>query len=148
MSKFLFVIFIASVSQLVPLNKVYAEQTLTAEDQSRILDIGEVREGVRHLSAEQTKQALASDPSIVVLDVRTAKEHQAGRIQAGENIDYYGDSFREQLAKLDRTKTYLVHCRSGVRSGRSLPILKSLGFTNLLHLDGGFKAWEELATDQ
>ncbi len=102
---------------------------------------GDYRDGVLHLSAEQARVVLANDKSITVLDVRTAQEHEEGRIQAGLNIDYYGDEFKAEMAKLDKDKPYLVHCRSGVRSGRSLAIMRELGFSNILHLDGGYKAW-------
>ena len=45
--------------------------------------------------------------------------------------------FAKKLAKLDREKTYLMHCRSGGRSTASLPVWNRLGFKNVLHLSGG-----------
>jgi len=91
----------------------------------------ETRDGVQHVGSD----------NIQVLDVRTAEEFAEGHIEGAVNIDYYADDFAAQLKSLDPNKQYVVHCRSGVRSGRSLPILKSAGVTKLIHLDGGIKAW-------
>ncbi len=105
----------------------------------------ENRNGVRHVSAVEAQALLLenskSTPKVQVLDVRTAKEFEQGHIPGAINIDYYSDDFAEQVKRLDPDKHYLVHCRSGVRSGNSLPILKSADITNLIHLDGGFKAY-------
>jgi len=50
----------------------------------------------------------------VVLDVRTSKEYQAGHIPGAVNIDINASDFEKKLAGLDKEKTYLVHCASGV----------------------------------
>ncbi len=101
----------------------------------------EFRAGVQHVKAEEAHQLMTDDKSIQVLDVRTPKEYAQGHIKGAINIDYYADDFAEQLEALDPNTTYLVHCRSGVRSGRSLPILKAKGISHLIHLDGGIRAW-------
>lgn len=101
----------------------------------------ETRDGVQHVGASEAQQLLQSSDNIQVLDVRTAEEFAEGHIEGAVNIDYYADDFAAQLKSLDPNKQYVVHCRSGVRSGRSLPILKSAGVTKLIHLDGGIKAW-------
>jgi len=99
------------------------------------------KDGVHHVNAQEAQSLLNSNQSIQVLDVRTAREYQQGHIKGAINIDYYADDFAEQLRALDPDIEYLVHCRSGVRSGKSLPILKSIGVNKLIHLDGGIKSW-------
>lgn len=96
----------------------------------------------KHLSAQQATQWLASEKNVVVLDVRTPAEFQAGHLKNAVNIDYTAPDFEQQLAKLDRTKPYLVHCAVGGRSTRSLPVLQKLGFRDVRHLDGGIQAWQ------
>src|SRR5438876_5538852 len=54
-----------------------------------------------------------------VLDVRTAKEFDARHIPGAVNIDVNSPEFEKRVAELDRDKTYLVHCASGVRSVRA-----------------------------
>ena len=78
-----------------------------------------------------------------MLDVRTGFEYNRGHLLDATNINYYSFSFEKQLDKLDKNTTWLVHCRTGVRSGKSLPIMKSLGFESIIHLDGGIVAWTD-----
>ncbi len=103
----------------------------------------EVRNGVLHVNAEEAQRLLSERTDVRVLDVRTIGEFKQGKIEDAINIDYYADDFTEQIKSLDPQTTYLVHCRSGVRSGKSLAILQNVGINKLIHLDGGFNAWLE-----
>jgi rhodanese-related sulfurtransferase len=78
----------------------------------------------------------------VLLDVRTPGEFTTGTIKGSRNLDFNSPDFEEQIAKLDKSKTYLVYCRSGNRSGQALPMLEKLKLSKLYHLDGGIKAWK------
>ncbi len=86
---------------------------------------------------------LRSDPKNVVLDVRTAKEFEEGHIPGAVNIDVKAPDFDEKVAKLDKSKTYLVHCAAGVRSANACRKLESAGFKELYDLSPGFKGWEK-----
>ena len=96
---------------------------------------------VKHADAKQAAQ-FVTKTNVVVLDVRTPGEFNAGHIAGATNIDFLAGDFSEKLARLNREKTYLVHCGTGRRSTNCLPQLARLGFTNVVHLDGGFKAWQ------
>jgi rhodanese-related sulfurtransferase len=82
------------------------------------------------------------NPAFAVLDVRTPAEFAAGHLAGAINVDFKAPNFQAQAAKLDRARSYLVYCRTGHRSGLALPILQRLGFTHLLHLEGGISAWQ------
>lgn len=81
--------------------------------------------------------------SIVILDVRTAKEYAQAHIPGAKLIDFLAADFKTALAKLDRTKIYLLHCRSGSRSSAAFATMKRLGFKSVYHLDGGIIAWKK-----
>ena len=90
--------------------------------------------------------AAAQQQTAVILDVRTAEEYELSHIDGAVNIDISDTTFSEKVAKLDRNKTYIVHCAANVPNGRtakSLVIMKDLGFDNLLNLEGGIVAWEQ-----
>jgi len=78
-----------------------------------------------------------------VLDVRTPNEYKAGHLQNVSLIDFYSPNFKASINKLDKNKTYLVYCRSGVRSGRSLLLMKDLGFNKVYDLEGGIINWNQ-----
>jgi len=83
------------------------------------------------------------NPDFIILDVRTPQEFTEGHIEGAINIDFYADTFRDEVAALDRDKTYLVYCRSGNRSSRSVTIMDELNFREIYHVLGGIIAWEE-----
>ncbi len=58
-------------------------------------------------------------------------------------VDYLSPSFREEMAKFDRNKTFLVYCRTGNRTLGALKAMRELGFGNLFHLEGGITKWKE-----
>ncbi|NBX11758.1 MAG: hypothetical protein EBR19_06075 [Chitinophagaceae bacterium] len=81
---------------------------------------------------------------VILVDVRTPTEWRAGRIIGArlQNVQEV-DSFKAAIETWDRTKTYLLYCRSGKRSQRAMEILNSNGFSNVYDLEGGFVAWEK-----
>ena len=85
----------------------------------------------------------ADTNSTVVLDVRTKKEYSDGHIPGSVLIDFNSDDFDKELAKLDKNKTYLVHCASGGRSARACKKMDQLGFKKVYNLQGGMGAWEK-----
>jgi rhodanese-related sulfurtransferase len=85
----------------------------------------------------------SGDREFVVLDVRTPDEFAQGHIEGAVLVDYRSPGFRDKMAGLDRSKTYLVYCRTGNRSVGAMKIMSDLGFRSYYHLEGGFKRWVE-----
>lgn len=77
----------------------------------------------------------------VVLDLRTPAEFQSGHLEGAVMIDYYAPSFAEKLQQLDKSKTYLIYCRSGNRSGKALDLFKKLGFQSVYNMAQGINGW-------
>ena len=106
-------------------------------------------DAVKHVEATEAAKLLAAQDAkvpaknISVIDVRTPEEFSEGHIKGAQNIDIASPTFKADLDKLDRTKTYLVHCAAGGRSTRSLSILNQLGFKSIVHLDGGLNGWRK-----
>ena len=96
--------------------------------------------GFKNLSVADFAK-MAADKQNVVLDVRTAKEYQAGHLAGALNLDVTAPDFEQKAAALDKSKTYLVHCASGVRSERACKKMTALDFPHLYNLPGGYKAW-------
>lgn len=85
---------------------------------------------------------LIGEGKVVVLDIRTPAEFAAGHVAGATNIDFHARDFADQLARLDRNRTYLVHCATGRRSRDSLATFEKLDFKAIVHLDGGIRAWK------
>ncbi len=86
-------------------------------------------------------EKIKEDPSVIVLDVRTNAEMQTGIVEGATAMDFNGEGFAKSLEALDRDKTYLVYCASGMRSGKTVTKMKELGFKHVSALEGGLNAW-------
>lgn len=82
-----------------------------------------------------------NNPDFVIIDVRTAEEFAAGHLENVITIDFYSETFRDELNLLDKSKTYLIYCRSGNRSGQSLAIMEELNFREVYNMSGGIDQW-------
>ncbi len=82
------------------------------------------------------------DEGFIIIDVRTPEEYASGRIEKAINLDYYSETFADELDKLDKDKTYLIYCRSARRSGQALDMMAELGFEEVYNMLGGMVRWE------
>ena len=104
----------------------------------------EVTTGFSTVSADDAAAVLADAPDeLVVLDVRTPEEYAEGHLEGAVLVDFYDADFADQLAELDPDVPYLVYCRSGNRSGQTLPLMAQLGFGSASDIDGGILAWAD-----
>jgi rhodanese-related sulfurtransferase len=74
--------------------------------------------------------------------VRTPDEFKTAHIPGATNVDFNGAAFKSEMGKLDKSKTYLLHCQAGGRSSRAEKLMKDAGFQSVLHLKEGFSEWE------
>lgn len=78
---------------------------------------------------------------VILVDVRTPKEFNAGHMENALHIDWLGDSFMSEFEKIDKDKTIYLYCRSGKRSANATKYLDSLGYKHVYNLKGGYIAW-------
>lgn len=91
-------------------------------------------------SAQLLAQIEAGNPP-VILDVRTAKEYEAGHIPGAIQIHFQEVSNRiEDLQNL-ANKDVVVYCERGFRAQIAENTLQKAGFDRIYHLEGDIKAW-------
>ncbi len=87
-------------------------------------------------------QMLNNHSDIMLLDVRPDFEYNQSRIP---NAIYAGEKkvllFR--LENVLKTTSILIYCQDEQRSNTVLKILKKRGYSNCIHLKGGFREWQE-----
>jgi rhodanese-related sulfurtransferase len=95
----------------------------------------------KNVSILQATQLL-NQGKAVILDVREPAEFAAGHMRDAKNIPLNELSNRaDELGKF-KSKTLIVICKSGTRSGKALGQLKKVGFDEAFSLDGGMAAWQ------
>ena len=77
--------------------------------------------------------------SIQLIDVREPHEVAICAIEGAELIPLA--ILPERLHTLDTTKTTVVHCKMGARSGKAVQLLRQAGLTRTFNLKGGIVAW-------
>lgn len=88
-----------------------------------------------------TAQELAAETkkgTVSLVDVRKKSEFESEHMIDAENLPL--DFINDSMSKIDRSKTYHVHCAGGYRSMIFISTLRARGFTNLIDINGGFKA--------
>lgn len=97
---------------------------------------------VKHIKVSELSE-LAKVNNTIFLDVRTPEEFLEGYIPNATHIDFYSDDFQDQIQKLDKSKAYIVYCKSGMRSQQASKLMSDLGFVKVYNLIGGYDAWKK-----
>jgi len=71
----------------------------------------------------------APDSRMLLLDVRTKEEFDAGHIAGSVLMPY--DAIKATFAETDRNRPIVVYCRSGRRSEIAAETLAAMGFTDV-----------------
>ena len=83
-----------------------------------------------------------AQPGVIILDVRTPEEFNAGHIPNAININVAGVDFASEVSKLDKNATVAVYCQSANRSAVATNEMAELGFTDMYDMQGGIIDWE------
>jgi rhodanese-related sulfurtransferase len=79
----------------------------------------------------------------LVVDVRPADAFAAGHIIDARHIPQAELGSQAEGLKKYREKPVIVCCETGMSSGASAGVLKSLGFSKVVNLRGGLAAWKQ-----
>ena len=83
------------------------------------------------------------DHELVLLDVRTQAEYDSGHILNAINISHEQILEYPELLAEYKDSQMVVFCRSGVRAGKVIQLLESIGFEDIIDIDGDMLAWSE-----
>ncbi len=90
-------------------------------------------------TVEELKTRLDRKDSFLLLDVREQREFEICRIPGSVLIPL--GELPSRLAELKGRDDVIVHCKSGVRSGKAVALLRGSGFAGARNLTGGILAW-------
>ena len=93
------------------------------------------------VTVEDLKDRLDANDGVFLLDVREPQEFEICRIPGSTLIPLGG--LPKRLNELEGNDDMIVHCKSGVRSGKAVKLLHEVGFKKAKNLRGGILAWIE-----
>ena len=91
-------------------------------------------------SPMRVKTAL-EDSEIVLIDVRTPQEYMIEHVEGALLMPMA--FFNVKALPTQDVKRIVLHCGSGIRSGKMAEKMKAAGISPLAHMQGGFGAWKE-----
>jgi adenylyltransferase/sulfurtransferase len=87
------------------------------------------------------KQRLDNKEDVFILDVREPHEYDICKLE-GSTLIPLGE-LPKRVNELNSADDIVVHCRSGVRSGKAVDFLRQAGFRKVKNLTGGILAWSD-----
>ncbi|HEY6390169.1 MAG TPA: rhodanese-like domain-containing protein [Bryobacteraceae bacterium] len=104
--------------------------------------VNDAKSRIREVDIDQYGEMVASGEAHLLIDVREDSEwaagHAAGAVHLGKGIIE-----RDIEAKApDKAATLVLYCGGGFRSALAGDALSKMGYTNVISLDGGWRAYQ------
>jgi rhodanese-related sulfurtransferase len=92
------------------------------------------------ISAAELHAQRESGTAPVVIDVRTPEEYASGHVPDAVNIPF--DQVAQRIAEVEAPHGVVLYCMVGPRARKGESALLAVGYTSVLHLEGGLAAWQ------
>ena len=105
--------------------------------------VTDAKSRVRECTVADVRARQAAGEPFVLVDVREESEFAAGHVPGAVHLGK-GVIERDIEAKVPDPATPLVlYCGGGFRSALAADALQKMGYTNVISMDGGWRAWTE-----
>ena len=105
--------------------------------------VNEAKSRVKQTDINGYKELLAAGEKAVLIDVREDNEwtagHAAGALHLGKGI--IERDIESQIP--DKDTKLVLYCGGGFRSALAGDALQQMGYTNVISLDGGWRAYQQ-----
>jgi rhodanese-related sulfurtransferase len=103
--------------------------------------VNDAKSRVRQIDIDGYRQLLAAGDPHLLVDTREDNEWAAGRAQGAVHLSR-GIIERDVEIKVpDKSTTMVLYCGGGFRSALAADNLQKMGYTSVISLDGGWKAY-------
>lgn len=99
------------------------------------------KQNIRECTIEEVQKWRAQGKAFQFVDCREDNEWAAGRAQGAIHI---GKGVLERDVESiipDRSTEIVIYCGGGFRSALAAESLQKMGYTNVISMDGGIRAW-------
>lgn len=115
---------------ILPVLVLFLASFATAEAQNKI-----------QVNSKEVKELLKKNKDLIIIDVRTPNEFNAGHLKGALNIDVNQYDATSKIDKLNRNAKYIVYCRTSNRSGMAVQYMMQKGFKTVYQMMDGFPGW-------
>ncbi len=96
---------------------------------------------IKSITPKEFENSINSGQVSRILDARKPSEYLAHHIEGAENFPL--DYINQGMKRLDKNKTYYIHCAGGYRSMITASILQARGYRNIVDVKEGFAGIEQ-----
>ncbi|HVP45589.1 MAG TPA: rhodanese-like domain-containing protein [Bryobacteraceae bacterium] len=105
--------------------------------------VNDAKSRIRETDIDGFKRMLTTGEKPLLIDTREESEWAAGHAAGAVHISK-GVIERDIEAKVPDKKTPMVlYCGGGFRSALAADALQKMGYSNVISLDGGWRAWQQ-----
>ena len=105
--------------------------------------VADAKTRVTECTVADVRAKQASGEAFTLVDVREESEYAAGHLPGAIHIGK-GVIERDIETKLPDPATPLVlYCGGGFRSALAADVIQRMGYSNVLSMDGGWRAWND-----
>jgi glyoxylase-like metal-dependent hydrolase (beta-lactamase superfamily II)/rhodanese-related sulfurtransferase len=95
---------------------------------------------IPQITVDELKEKIETVSDLQVVDVRRVGEYESGHATKAINAPLSSD-VASKVSHLDKSKPTAVICLGGYRSSAAASLLEQDGFTNIMNVRGGTRAW-------
>jgi rhodanese-related sulfurtransferase len=106
--------------------------------------VDDARKRIKNVPAREIPAILQRNPKARLIDVREESEFAAGHVKGAEWI---GKGILERDIEVrhpDKNEPLYLYCGGGFRSAISADNLQKMGYTQVVNVDGGWRALKDL----
>ena len=105
--------------------------------------VNDSKSRIREVSVDETRERMAANNGVRLIDVREDNEWQAAHAAGAEHLGK-GIIERDIEAQVpDKSTEVILYCGGGFRSALAADVLQHMGYTNVYSMAGGWKAWKD-----
>jgi len=105
--------------------------------------VNDAKTRIKEVTVADTRDRLARNSGVRLIDVREDDEWRAGHAAAAEHL---GKGIIErdiEATAPDKSTELILYCGGGYRSALAADVLQEMGYTNVWSMAGGWKAWQD-----
>ena len=105
--------------------------------------VNDAKTRIKEVTVADTRDRLATNSGVRLIDVREDDEWRAGRAAGAEHL---GKGIIErdiEASAPDKSTELILYCGGGYRSALAADVLQGMGYTNVWSMAGGWKAWQD-----
>src|SRR5258706_15597203 len=104
--------------------------------------VNEAKSRVKETDIQGYKKMMAGGPKAVLIDTREDNEWAAGHAAGAMHLSK-GIIERDIETKIpDKSARLVLYCGGGFRSALAADSIQKMGYTNVISLDGGWRAYQ------